>query len=102
LAADGQAHVSYYERAKPAADEVERAFYAALEAVDRYATLLDALVAEEEAKDEPDAELVRRFRHQQREAAELTGALEGEALEALLRIIDRVLMIKHTEEGRFV
>lgn len=94
--------MTYYERAKPAADELERAFYAALEATDRYAALLDALVAEEEAKDEPNAELVRRFRHQRREADELVAAMEGKALEALLRIIDRVPMIKQTEEGRFV
>jgi len=94
--------VTYYERAKPASEELERTFYAALEAADRYAALMDALAAEEEARDEPNAELVRRFRHQRSEAAELTGAMEGQALETLLRIIDRVLMIKHTEEGKFV
>ena len=94
--------MSAYERAKPAADELERAFYAALEAVDGYAALMDALAAEEEAKPEPNAELVRRFRHQRREAGELVAALEGAPLEAMLRLLDRVLMIKHTEEGRFV
>jgi hypothetical protein len=92
----------YYERARPAAEELEQAFYAALEAADRYAALMDALAAEEEAKSEPNAELVRRFRHLRSEAAELAAGMEGPALEALLRIIDRVLMIKHTEEGRFV
>jgi hypothetical protein len=94
--------MSYYERAKPAADELERAFYAALEAADRYTALMDALAAEEEAREEPNPELVRRFRHQRSEAAALIGAMEGPPLEALLRIVDRVLMIKHTEEGRFV
>ena len=94
--------MTYYERAKPASEELEKAFYAALEAADRYASLMDALAAEEEARAEPNAELVRRFRHQRSEAAELVGALEGQPLETLLRVIDRVLMIKHTEEGTFV
>lgn len=94
--------MSYYERAKPASEELERAFYAALEAADRYGALMDALAAEEEAKVEPNAELVRRFRHQRSEVGELAAAMEGAALEALLRIIDRVLMIKHTEDGTFV
>jgi hypothetical protein len=93
---------SYYERAKPQADELERAFYAALEAADRWTALMDALAAEEEAKAEPNAELVRRFGHLRGEAAELIAGLEGLPLETLLRIVDRVLMIKHTEEGRFV
>ena len=59
---------TYHERAKPAADELERAFYAALDAADRWVALMDALAAEEEAKPEPNAELVRRFRHLRGEA----------------------------------
>lgn len=94
--------MSAYERARPAAAELERAFYAALEAADAYAALMDALAAEEEAKAEPNGELVRRLRHQRRETAELVAALESAPLEALLRILDRVLMIGQTEEGRFV
>ena len=93
---------SYHERAKPAADALERAFYAALESADRWIALMDALAAEEEARPEPNAELVRRFRHLRSEAEELASGMEGTPLEALLRLIDRVLMIKHTEEGRFV
>ena len=93
--------MSAYERARPAAADLERAFYGALEAADRYAALMDALAAEEEAKATPNRELVRRFGHQRRETAELVAALEAAPLEALLRILDRVLMIKHTEEGRF-
>lgn len=93
--------MSAYERARPAAAELERAFYAALDAADAYAALLDELAAEEDAKPEPNAELLRRFRHQRRETAELVAALEATPLEVLLRILDRVLMIKHTEEGRF-
>jgi uncharacterized membrane protein YccC len=94
--------VTYYERAKPAADELERAFYGALEAADRYAALMDALAEEEEGRPEPNPELVRRLRHQRSEVGELASALEAAPLEALLRIIDRVLMIKRTEEGEFV
>jgi hypothetical protein len=94
--------VSAYERVRPQAAELERAFYAALESADRYAALMDALVAEEAAKPERNAELIRRLRHQRRETDELVAALEQQPLEALLRILDRVLMVKHTEEGRFV
>lgn len=91
-----------YEEVKRAVDELERSFYETLGAADRYAALLDRLAAGEEAKPEPNAELVRRYRHQRHEVGEVADAMEGAALEALLRIVDRVLMIKHTEEGRFV
>lgn len=94
--------MSYYARAKPASEELERAFYAALEAADRYAALMDALAAEEQAREAPNPELVRRLLHQRSEAAELIAAMEGGALEALLRIVDRVLMIERTETGKFV
>jgi len=94
--------MSAYEQVKAAVDELEASFYETLAAADRYAALLDRLAAEEEAKPEPNAELVRRYRHQRREVAEVADGIEGPALEALLRIIDRVLMIKRTEEGEFV
>lgn len=91
-----------YERARASLSELETALYAALSAADAYRTLLDTLTAEEEARAEPNAELIRRFRHQRSEVVELTTGLEGAPLEALLRLVDRVLMIKHTEEGKFV
>lgn len=94
--------MSAYERARTQATQLEAAFYAALEAADRYAVLMATLTAEEEAKAAPSTELVRRFAHQRRETQELVAALEGAALETLLRILDRVLMIKHTEDGTFV
>jgi hypothetical protein len=94
--------VSAYEPVRKQADELERLFYETLAAADAYHALLERLAGEEEAKPEPNAELVRRFRHQQREVDELRTSMEDAPLEALLRIIDRILMIKHTEEGRFV
>jgi len=94
--------VTAYEPVKKQAGELERLFYETLSAADAYHALLERLAAEEEAKPQPNAELVRRFRHQQREVDELRSSMEGVPLEALLRIIDRILMIKHTEEGRFV
>lgn len=91
-----------YERAKARLDELESAFYAALGAADAYGKLLDELVAEEEVRPEPNPELVRRYRHQRRELGEVTAGMEAGPLEALLRLMDRVLMIKQTEEGKFV
>ena len=94
--------MSAYDRTKALAQELEQSFYDTLALVDRYAELMDTLVGEEQAGTAPNAELIRRLQHQKEEAQALTAAMEGPALEALLRIIDRILMIKHTEEGNFV
>ncbi len=91
-----------YERARASLGELENALYAALAAADASGALLDTLVTEEETRPAPNSELIRRFRHQRREVSELTAGLEGAPLDALLRLVDRVLMIKYTEEGKFV
>ncbi len=91
-----------YEKARERLEILEAAFYGTLQAADDYAALMAELAAAETARPAHNAELVRRFGHQKREAAELVAALEGAPLEALLRLLDRVLMIKATEEGRFV
>jgi hypothetical protein len=91
-----------YLRAKERLDALEAAFYAALSAADAYGALLHELADDERAQPSPNPELLRRFAHQQREVSELVAELEGPPLETLLRLIDRVLMIKQTEEGTFV
>lgn len=93
---------SAYQRAKARLDELERSFYATLGQADEYDALLDQLIAEESERAEPNAELIRRYRHQKRELGELTAGMEAAPLEALLHLLDRVLMIKETEEGKFV
>lgn len=94
--------MSAYDEVKEHVDELERLFYETLAAADRYDALLVRLAERERAAREPNAELVRRFEHQQGEVREVRDAMEGAALEALLRIVDRILMIRHTEEGRFL
>lgn len=91
-----------YLRAKERLDALEAAFYATLGAADAYGALLNELADGERAQSSPNPELLRRFAHQRREVAELVAGLEGPPLETLLRLIDRVLMIKETEEGTFV
>ena len=93
--------MSAYERVKQQYDEMHDQFYALLESCDAYVTLLDELREGEENKSAPIPELVRRYRHQHREASEMIKQLETEPLESLLHIGDRILMIRETEEGRF-
>jgi hypothetical protein len=93
--------LSAYEQVKAQVDGLQTRFYAALAACDDYRALLDRLAAEEQARDEPNEELIRRLRHQQLETKALADALEDQPLDALLRIVDRILMVKRTEEGDF-
>ncbi len=91
-----------YERVRTVVGELDRRFYALLDACDDYAELLDVLADEERASEEPNAELVRRFGHQHKQVSELRDGIEGEPMEIFLRIIDRLSMIEATEQGRFL
>lgn len=91
-----------YERVKPVVDQLDQRFYALLDTCDRYADLLDELIDDQHEREEPDAELIRRFAHQRREVDELREQLESAPMDTFLRIVDRILMIKLTEEGRFL
>lgn len=94
--------MSAYDQTKALAQELEESFYATLALVDRYVVLMETLSDEEQAKTAPNAELIRRFHHQKQEGQAMASVIDGQALEALLRIIDRILMIKHAEEGTFL
>lgn len=91
---------SAYDRMRPRVDALQEAFYRLLDAADAYTDVIDALV--EELDGHADPELIRRLRHQRSEAEALIAAVEGEPMAALLRIVDRVVMVRHTEQGRFV
>ncbi|HSK23410.1 MAG TPA: hypothetical protein VK906_09555 [Egicoccus sp.] len=91
-----------YERVKPVVDRLSDRFYDLLAACDEYDDLLATLSDEEQASSDPNPELVRRYAHQQREVGELRDGLESDAMDTLLRIVDRILMIKKTEDGEFL
>ncbi len=94
--------MSAYERVKVSVDELDARFYALLDACDGYSDLLEQLSVEQRAAEEPNAELLRRYGHQSQQVDQLRDALEGAPLDLLLRIVDRILMIRETEEGRFL
>lgn len=94
--------MSAYERVRVVVDELDRRFYALLDACDDYDDLLTQLGAEEQTGETANAELVRRYAHQRREIGSLREELETSAMEVFLRIIDRVKMIEATEQGRFL
>lgn len=103
MAADGYPTMtSAYERVKPVVDELDERFYGLLDTCDRYADLLDELIDDQRGREQPDPELIRRFSHQRREVDELRERLESAPMDTFLRILDRILMIKLTEEGRFL
>ena len=91
-----------YPRARARVDDLETRFYALLDACDAYADLLDELEAEQTATAQPNPELLRRYGHQRQEVDLLREQLETGPMETFLRITDRVLMIRETEEGRFL
>lgn len=91
-----------YDRVKPLVAGLEERFYELLNACDAYDRELEDVVAGLDEDDEAAQELTRRLRHQQREVRELTECLEDDAMGVLLRIRDRIVMVRVTEEGRFV
>jgi hypothetical protein len=102
MATDGPTIVSAYDRVKASVGDLDARFYGLLDACDAYAALLDELTAEQQEASAPNAELIRRFGHQRSQVDELRELLEGAPMDLLLRIQDRILMIRETEEGRFL
>ena len=94
--------VTKYEQVKAKTAPVEAAFYGLLEHIDEYRELLEALIAEDEAAEQPNAALVKRFRQFIGKATSMTKILEDDVLTEMLWLLDRLHAVKDTEEGTFI
>lgn len=92
LFAIAQAHTS----------EIQGAYQALMEAIDRYRAWLLAEAVAEQAKASPDDTKIQALTPQLKYLAELSEALEGPAHDGLVRVSDRAVRIRHWQEGVFV
>ncbi len=84
-----------YDRCKLQVKGIEEAYDQLMQEIDRYELALAELSAEDE-------ELKIAVGMQRNGVARFRETLEGEALDNLIRFSDRVIRIKHWEDGRFV
>jgi D-proline reductase (dithiol) PrdB len=83
-------------------EDIQATYEALMEAVDRYRRWLEATIAAERAKPLPDAVKLQAFLPQLRYLDELQAALETSAHDGLVRVSDRVVRIRHWEDGTFI
>lgn len=91
-----------FAAARARAAEIQAAYGGLMAAVDRYRAWLQAEVAAEQAKPEPDRIKLQALGPQVKYLAELSAALEGPTHDALVRVSDRVVRIRHWQEGVFI
>jgi hypothetical protein len=84
-----------YDRCKERVQAIEQAYDALMHEIDAYERVLSGFGGE-------DAELRIALGMQLGGVRRLRETLEGEALDNLLRFSDRVIRLRHWEDGTFV
>ena len=93
---------SEYEQVQEATKAMESAIYGALDAVDQYRELIDALREGQKANPEPNAALVKRYGQFLQRADAMTSTLEDDVLDELLFCLHRVFAVDLAERGEFI
>ena len=89
-----------YEECKEQVNKIQNGYDALLDAVDEYiGTLQERLEA---LTEEEKAHLGLALRMQRDGAARMRDDLESKVLDDLIRFADRVIRIKHAEDGTFI
>lgn len=86
---------SHYDRCRAGVQKVEAAYDELLQALDSYEATLISLPRDDE-------KLVIALDMQVKGVTRLKDLLESEVLDRLIRFSDRVIRIKHWEDGTFV
>lgn len=81
---------------------LEAAVYGALDACDAYLETVRALLAAEEAKDEPNEMVVKRLRMFEGKASAIVTIIEDDALTEMLTLVDRLHALADAERGEFI
>ena len=91
-----------HQRVAGPTKEMEDAVYAALDAIDGYADVVRSLLAEQEASDEPNTMLVKRFKQFLKKAESMTTTIEDEVVMDLLFCTDRLFAVDLADKGEFI
>lgn len=86
---------SHYDRCRAGVQQVEAAYDELLQALDSYEAILKSLPRDDE-------KLVIALDMQVKGVTRLKDLLESEVLDRMIRFSDRVIRIKHWEDGTFV
>ncbi len=91
-----------HERVGERTREMEKAIYAALDALDAYRDTCREIVAEQKASDDPNQMLVKRLQQLAAKADTMTKTIEDDVLAELMFCLDRLFSVKMAEEGTFI
>lgn len=94
--------IDLYSEAGANVRAVQDAYTQLLEQVERYRQWVQAAVTTEQAKPSPDGAKLQALGPQLKYLTELTDALDGPTHDALIRVSDRVIRIKHWQDGVFI
>lgn len=81
---------------------MEEAIYGALDAVDRYQATVQRLLDAQEAADEPNVRLVKRYKEFLRRSASMITTLEDDVVNDLLYCRHRLFAVDLSEKGEFI
>jgi hypothetical protein len=91
-----------YEEAKRQVGRVHDLYDALVDEIESYREWIDELLEAERAKPEPDPKFMSAIGVQSRFATSFQRVLEEEAFDEFVHFADRVIRIKHYEEGTFI
>lgn len=94
--------MALYDDAKARVDRVQERYEALVDEVEGYRDWVAAQLEAERAKPEPDGKFLSAMGTQAGFSGKLLDVLEEQAFFELLHFADRVIRIKHWEDGVFI
>lgn len=94
--------MSPYETMGVATDTLEAGLYAALDGCDAYAAAVERLIAEEVAKDEPNAVMIKRLKQFRVRVTKIASFVEDDALTEFVFLRDRLFSVDQIDKGEFI
>ena len=94
--------LSAYDRVSAATESMAEAIYAALDALDSYAAIVEDVAREQRESPEPNPKLIKRMEQFSARAETMTRIIEDDVLTELNHCTDRLFSVKTAEHGEFI
>ena len=94
--------MSPYETMSVATDALEAGLYAALDGCDAYAAAVDGLLADEMAKTEPNAVMIKRLKQFKARVTKIASFVEDDGLTEFVFLRDRLFSVDQIDKGEFI
>lgn len=92
----------FYGSARDLVEAIEQEYVELMRSIDSYRQWLEDRISEERNKPEPDSVKLQALAPQLTYLAELQRALESGVHDGLVRVSDRVIRIRHWQDGVFI